>query len=72
MLGKNFSRNIFFLFSKQIGLDIPRELSPKERICMECQSPFSEKNKKHIVSLSSAEINLKVVKVIILRYMDIN
>ena len=59
MLGKNFSRNIlkyFSYFSQKIGFDISCKLSPKETICMNCQSLFSGENKKrNVISLLSAE-----------------
>ena len=66
-LGKTFSRRhseIFFLFFlKKIGFDISCKLSPKETICMTCQSLFSGKDKKNIINLSSAESAQRVVKV---------
>ena len=41
--------------SQKIGFDIPCKLSPKETVCMKCQSLVSEKNKKNITNLLSAE-----------------
>ena len=45
----------FSYFSQKTGYDISCRLSPKETICMKCHILFSEKNKKNIVNLSSAE-----------------
>ena len=56
MLGKISSRQHFeicFFFSQKIGFDISCKLSPKETVCMECQSLFSGKNKKTIINLPS-------------------
>ena len=58
MLGKNFSRRHFKIFSyssSKIGFDTACKLSPKETICMKCQILCSRKNKKNIISLLSAE-----------------
>ena len=38
----------FPYFSRKIGFDFSCKLSPKETICMKCQSLFSGKNKKNI------------------------
>ena len=68
---------IFFLFFLENRIDTSCKLSPKETICMKCQillSPketictkcqilFSRKNKKNIISLSSAESAYSVVSV---------
>ena len=70
MLGKNYSRKhfeIFFLFYTKVGFDILWKLSPKETICMKCQSIFSEENKKNIIDLPYAEFAKRVVKVSKLR-----
>ena len=50
------------LFSQKTGLDISCKLSPMETICLKYQILFSVKNKKHIVSLLSAEFVHRVVK----------
>ena len=72
MLGKKFSRYFDFFFSQKIGCaiscklspcDISCKLSPCETICMKCQSPFSEKIKENIISLSSAEFAQKEVNI---------
>ena len=47
MLGKIFSRKHFdSYFSWKIGFDISCKLSPKETICMKCQTLFYEEKKK--------------------------
>ena len=53
---------IFFLFSQKIGFDILCKLSP-ETICIKCQSQISEKYKKNMISLSSAEVVQREVTV---------
>ena len=59
MLSTQFSADdilkYFFLFSQKTGFDILCKLSPLETICMKCQNLFSEKKKKNIMLLSSAE-----------------
>ena len=40
------------------------KLSPKRTICMKCQILFSRKNKKNIISLSSAESAHSVILVL--------
>ena len=42
------------------------KISPKETVCMKCQSLFSVKNKKNIINLASAESAQRVMKVITL------
>ena len=45
---------IFFIFSQKIGFDISGKLSPRETICMKCQSLFSwEKSEKYFKKLSA-------------------
>ena len=44
--GRQQIDDMFSYFSMKIGFDISCKLSPKETICMQCQSLFSEKNKK--------------------------
>ena len=46
-----------------MGFDISCKLSPVETICTKCLSIFSGKNKKNIITLSSAEDAQRVVKV---------
>ena len=46
-----------------MGFDSSCKLSPVETVCMKCQILFSEKNKKNIISLLSAEFAPRVVKV---------
>ena len=41
-------------FYKKIGSDISCKLSPKEIICLKCQTLFSGKYKKNTINLSSA------------------
>ena len=62
-LGKTFSRRHFeiFLFFQKTGLDISCKLW--ETICMKCQNLFSVENKKNNISLLSAELAQRVVKV---------
>ena len=50
--------NVFYLFSQKIGFEISCKLSPRETICMTCQSLFSGKNKKML----STELTHIVVK----------
>ena len=46
----------FSYFPQKTGFDISCKLSPKETICMKCQSMFSSRDKKNvIINLSSAE-----------------
>ena len=47
---------------QKIGFDFSCKLSPKETVCMKCQSVFSGKNKKNFITLSSAEYAHGVVK----------
>ena len=61
-LGKIFSRRHFY-FSQKKGFHISCKLSPMETICMKCQNLFSGKNKKTIISLSSAEFVHSIVGV---------
>ena len=63
MLEKKISRLHFetFFFSKKIDFGISCKLSPKETICMKCQSLYSMKNKKNINSLST-ELSQRMVK----------
>ena len=49
---KDNKLTIFFLFCLEIGFDISWKLSPKETICMKCQSLFSGKNKKKYFKIS--------------------
>ena len=51
-------------FFQKIGFDISCKLSPKETICMKCQSLFSGKNKKNIVKLLSVEFVQGVLRLI--------
>ena len=53
----------FSYVSQKIGFSILCKLAPEETVCMKCQSLFSGKNKKNIISLSSAEYAKKVVMV---------
>ena len=53
----------FSYFSQKTESDISCELSPSETISMKCQILFSWKNKKNIISLPSAELVQRVVKV---------
>ena len=53
----------FSYFFHKMGSDLLYKLSLQETICMICQTPFSEKNKKNIVNLSSAEFFLSSVQV---------
>ena len=48
----------FSYFSQKTGFNISRKLTS-----MKCQNPFSEKNKKNIINLSSAELALRVLKI---------
>ena len=48
-------------FSQKMGFNISCNLSLVEIICMKCQILFSEKNKKNIISLSSAEFAQRMV-----------
>ena len=77
MLGENFSRQnfeicfLFFLkyfsyFSQKTGFDTSCKLSSKETICMMCQILFSWKNKKNIITLSSAESAHSMVLTLVL------
>ena len=55
-----FLKYVFvFVFSPTTGLDISCKL---ETIFMKCQNLFCGKNKKHIISLSSANFTQGVVK----------
>ena len=71
MLGKKFSRRnfeIFFLFLFQkICFDISCKLSPKETICMKCQSLFSEKNNTDVVNLLFAGLAWRGIRVNVLK-----
>ena len=64
---KNFSRKqfeiIFFFFPKKIGSGISCKLSPEETICKKFKNLFSEKNKKNIINLTSAELAQRVVMI---------
>ena len=65
-LGKFSADDIFkyfSYFSQKTGYDISCKLSPKETICMKCHILVSGKNKKNIISLSSAENAQRVVMV---------
>ena len=42
--------------------------SPKETVCIECESRFSGKNKKNISTLFSAELAERVVKKVMTGY----
>ena len=56
-MGK-FSRqqfDIFSIFPQETGFGISCKLSPKETVCMKCQTLFSEKKKKKCFKMSSAE-----------------
>ena len=53
----------FSYFSQKIDFDISCKLSLKETICMKYQSLLSGKNKKNIISLSSAELAHRLIKV---------
>ena len=59
MLGEIISRRLFqtffFFFLENRIFDTSCILSPKETICMKCQILFSRRNKKNIISLSSAD-----------------
>ena len=47
ILGKTFSRRHFqnkSYFSKKMRFDVSCKLSPKETVCMKCQTLFSRKN----------------------------
>ena len=61
MLVKNFSRRNFEIFffsniSQKTGfISCKLSVSPKETICMKCQSLFLEKSKKNILNMLSAE-----------------
>ena len=57
------SLKYFSYFFQKTGYDISCKLSPMEAICMKRQILFSGKNKKNIISLSSAENAQRVVKV---------
>ena len=50
-------------FFQKTGFDISCKLSSMETSCMKCQILFSEKNKKNITNLSSADLAQRVVKV---------
>ena len=63
MLDKTVSRNIFIIFIRKKVSDISYDLSLKETICKKCQRLLAEKNKKHIINLSSLDFAQKVVKV---------
>ena len=52
----------FSFFPMITGFDISCKLSPLETICMKCQILLSGKNKKKIISLSSAEFAHRMVK----------
>ena len=65
-LGKNFSSQhfeIFCLFFLKKGFDSSCKLSPKETICMKCQSLCSGKKNTKNINLSSAEFAQRGVKV---------
>ena len=62
-LGKVTNWWYFFVFFSETGVDISCKLSPIETVCMKFQILFSGKNKKNIISLSSAELAHRVVKV---------
>ena len=53
----------FSYFSQKTEFDISCKLSSSETICMKCQILFCEKIKKNVISLSSAELVWRVVKV---------
>ena len=50
-------------FSQKTGFDISCKLPPLEAICMKSLILFSGKSKKNVISLSSAELVQRVVKV---------
>ena len=52
----------FSYFYKETGFDISCKLSLMETIYMKCLIPVSGKNKKHIISLSSAEFAQRLLK----------
>ena len=54
---------MFSCFYRNIGFDIAYKLSLSETICVKRQILFPGSNKKHIISLSVAELAHKVVKV---------
>ena len=62
-MGKKYNRRQFIFFSyfffQIVGFHISRKLSPLKTICMKSQSLFSEKKRKNIISLSSAELAKK-------------
>ena len=65
MLSEKFSRRHFGIvvfFSHKIGFDMSFRLSPKETICMKCQSLFSRKNKKKNRQFVVCRISPIVVK----------
>ena len=62
------SFKIFFLFSPANRIDNTCKLSPMETICMKCQILFSEKNKKNIINMSSAEFSQTGVKINMTKY----
>ena len=63
LLWKN--KNIWNIktISQKTGFEISCKLYPLETIHMKHQNPFSGKNKKNIISLSSAELVKRAVKV---------
>ena len=60
-VGKTFRKTAIqtvFYFSQKIVFDISYKLSPKEIICMKCQSLFSGKKKESKISSVSHLLNL--------------
>ena len=58
-----FLKYFFSYFSLKTGFDTPCKFSPKETVCMKCQTMFSGENGKNI-NLSSAESAQGEIKVI--------
>ena len=57
------SLKYFSYFAQKTGFAISCKLSPLETICMKCQNQFSVMNKKNIITLLSAQLAQRLVKV---------
>ena len=67
MQGNNVSRRhfeiLFLFFFRKIGLGISCKLSPKETICMQCQTLLFGKNKNKVIEFIVCKISAETIEV---------
>ena len=56
-------KSLFLFFPEKKSFDISCKLSPKQTICMKCQSLLSVKNTNNVISLLPAVFSQRIINI---------